>query len=162
MFTVLVRCAPFRRPAEFPSAARPGKRGTQLRPVTGRRGESSPASDVARAFRASPTANSVGARRRKESPVSALRTRDLSSHDLWERSLHRSRERRRVAAIHRKTAPRRKGVSLAISAALLTTPVLPSFAAARDLDGTAPTGDTGGGDPGRPVPPRSLLKFGMS
>ena len=90
--------------------------------------------------------------------MSALRTRDLASHDLWERSLHRSRERRRVAAIHRKNAPRRKGVSLAVSAALLTTPVLPGIAAAEGGSGPAPTGDTGGG--GRPVPPKSLLKFG--
>src|SRR4051794_4892721 len=116
-------------------------------------------SDVARAFRASPSANSVGARRRKESPVSALRSRDLASQDIWERSLLRSQERRRIAAIHRKSAPRRKGVSLAISAALLPTPILPSLAAAQSGGGPAPTGDSGD-DQGRPAPPKSLLKIG--
>src|SRR4051794_3922352 len=160
MDTGLVRCALVQKTSRVPVAARPGKRGTQMRPMSRAAGANRRDSDVARAFRASPSANSVGARRRKESPVSALRTRDLASHDLWERSLHRSRERRRIAAIHRKTAPRRKGVSLAISAALLTTPVLPSFAAARGLDGSAPTSGTGGDDLGRPAPPRSLLKFG--
>jgi murein DD-endopeptidase MepM/ murein hydrolase activator NlpD len=94
--------------------------------------------------------------------VSALRTRDLASHDLWERSLHRSRERRRITAIHRKNAPRRKGVSLAISAALLTTPILPSFAAAQSGGGPAPTSGTGPDDQGRPAPPKSLLKIGSS
>src|SRR5215208_3074785 len=159
----LVRC---RAQVDQPSLRRrhgPESGGPKCGRSHGRRGESSPSSDVARAFRASPTANSVGARRRKESPVSALRTRDLSSHDLWERSLNRSRERRRVAAIHRKTAPRRKGVSLAISAALLTTPILPSFAAAQSAGGgPAPTGDAGGDDQGRPAPPASLLEIGST
>src|SRR4051812_37097058 len=158
MDTGLVRCALVQKTSRVPVAARPGKRGTQMRPMSRAAGANRRDSDVARAFRASPSANSVGARRRKESPVSALRTRDLASHDLWERSLHRSRERRRVAAIHRKNAPRRKGVSLAISAALLTTPVLPSVAAAKNAGGPTPTSDTGGG--GRPAPPPSLLKFG--
>src|SRR3954468_5892667 len=155
MDTGLVRCALVQKTSRVPVAARPGKRGTQMRPMSRAAGANRRDSDVARAFRASPSANSVGARRRKESPVSALRTRDLASHDLWERSLHRSRERRRVAAIHRKTAPRRKGVSLAISAALLTTPILPGVAAAKGGSGPAPTGDTGGGG-GRPAPPKSL------
>jgi len=56
-------------------------------------------------------------------------TRDLASHDLWERSLERSRRRRVLAEDARKTISRRRNASLAVSAAMATTPVIPSVIA---------------------------------
>jgi len=50
--------------------------------------------------------------------------RDLSSFEVWEMSLERSRRRRELAAKHRKAAPRRKATATAIGAALLVSPLL--------------------------------------
>jgi len=72
--------------------------------------------------------------------------RDLACADLWERSLERSRRRREVAALHRKHAPRRKGVSLAMSAALLASPMVPLASAASGGNGSAPTEEPGSSD----------------
>ncbi|HEV2770958.1 MAG TPA: peptidoglycan DD-metalloendopeptidase family protein, partial [Solirubrobacteraceae bacterium] len=72
--------------------------------------------------------------------------RDLACADLWERSLERSRRRRDVAALHRKHAPRRKGMSLAMSAALLASPMVPMASAAGGGNGGAPTEETGSAD----------------
>ena len=56
-------------------------------------------------------------------------TRDLASHELWERSLERSRRRRVLAEDARRTISRRRNASLAVSAAMATTPVIPSVIA---------------------------------
>ncbi|MEA2353839.1 MAG: hypothetical protein QOJ14_2253 [Thermoleophilaceae bacterium] len=56
-------------------------------------------------------------------------TRDLASHELWDRSLDRSRRRRVLAEDARKTISRRRQASLAVSAAMATTPVIPSVIA---------------------------------
>jgi len=61
-----------------------------------------------------------------------LTERDLASAELWTRSLDRSRHRRDLAALSRRAAPKRKGASVALSAAVAATPVLPGLAAARD------------------------------
>ena len=97
----------------------------------------------------------MSALRTRPSVDNAVRRRDLASPDIWDRSLRRSRERRRVAEIHRRTAPRRKGVSLAVSAALLASPVIPRFASAHPGSGAgAPTEDTG--SPATPRAPKLL------
>ena len=56
-------------------------------------------------------------------------TRDLASVDLWEHSLDRSRRRRVLAEDARKTIARRKHASLAVSAAVAATPIVPSVIA---------------------------------
>ena len=97
----------------------------------------------------------MSALRTRPSVDKAICRRDLASPDLWDRSLQRSRERRRIAEIHRRTAPRRKGVSLAVSAALLASPVFPRFASAHSGSSVGtPTEDTGG--PGAPQAPKLL------
>ena len=76
-----------------------------------------------------------------------LAARDLASVELWERSLARSRHRRRLAEIGRKARRRRKSVSLALSAALAAGPVLPSgLAAAESSSGIAAAGGMDAGD----------------
>jgi peptidoglycan hydrolase-like protein with peptidoglycan-binding domain len=62
-------------------------------------------------------------------------TRDLASPELWRISLHRSLHRREIAALHRRHAPRRKGASLAVSAAVATAPIVPSLASAAGAAG---------------------------
>ena len=47
--------------------------------------------------------------------------RDLAAHDLWERSLERSRRRRVLAAQARREVGRRKGVSAAMATAMLAS-----------------------------------------
>ncbi|HEV2059911.1 MAG TPA: peptidoglycan DD-metalloendopeptidase family protein, partial [Solirubrobacteraceae bacterium] len=61
--------------------------------------------------------------------------RDLSSLDLWELSLERSRRRRELAARQRKAAPKTKGTAAAMSAALLASPILPTVSAAAQAGG---------------------------
>src|SRR5437660_1058527 len=56
-------------------------------------------------------------------------TRDLAPHELWELSQDRSRRRRVLAEDARKTISRRRNASLAVSAAMATTPVIPSVIA---------------------------------
>ena len=56
-------------------------------------------------------------------------TRDLASHEVWDRSLERSRRRRVLAEDARKSISRRRHASLAVSAAMATTPVIPSVIA---------------------------------
>ncbi len=58
--------------------------------------------------------------------------RDLSSPELWDRSLARSRQRRRLTEIARRARRRRKSASLAVSAALVAAPILPEGVAAAD------------------------------
>ncbi|HWK18924.1 MAG TPA: peptidoglycan-binding protein, partial [Solirubrobacteraceae bacterium] len=72
--------------------------------------------------------------------------RDLGSIELWERSLARARQRRRLAEVGRRARRKRKSVSLAVSAALVAAPVLPRLSAAAAAgSGSAVSGsvDTG-------------------
>ena len=57
--------------------------------------------------------------------------RDLAALELWEASLERSRQRRRLEAASRSHRQRRKGTSLAVGAAMLAAPVVPAFAGGR-------------------------------
>lgn len=68
--------------------------------------------------------------------------RDLASHEVWTRSLERSRYRRDHADIGRRSLGRKKRASVAISAAVLAAPALPNFAAGKSARG--PSGDTEG------------------
>jgi hypothetical protein len=55
--------------------------------------------------------------------------RDLSSTDLWHESLERSRRRRELSELARKHQSRQKGASLAVTAAMATTPIAPTLTA---------------------------------
>jgi murein DD-endopeptidase MepM/ murein hydrolase activator NlpD len=79
--------------------------------------------------------------------------RDLSSEQLWHRSLARSRQRRRLADDTRRRAPRRKGASLAVTAAMVVGPAAPTLAGAASGNEAATTGQTTPSDP-------VLLHFG--
>jgi murein DD-endopeptidase MepM/ murein hydrolase activator NlpD len=74
--------------------------------------------------------------------------RDLGSVELWQRSLARSRQRRRLMEIGRRARRRRKRVSLAVSAALAAGPVVPQSIAATEpgagADAAANTGPEDG------------------
>ena len=54
-------------------------------------------------------------------------TRDLSSTELWHDSLERSQRRRELSELARKHESRKKSASLAVTAAMATTPVAPTF-----------------------------------
>src|SRR5215212_2976778 len=58
-------------------------------------------------------------------------TRDLGRPEHWHRSLERSRRRRALAVAGRKASSRRKGASLALTAAVAAGPTLPSVALAK-------------------------------
>ena len=53
--------------------------------------------------------------------------RDLASTDLWHDSLERSQRRRELSEIARKHESRKKSASLAVTAAMATTPIAPTF-----------------------------------
>ena len=55
--------------------------------------------------------------------------RDLSSTDLWSDSLERSKRRRELSELARKHQSRQKSASLAVSAAMATTPIAPTLTA---------------------------------
>jgi peptidoglycan hydrolase-like protein with peptidoglycan-binding domain len=55
--------------------------------------------------------------------------RDLSSTDLWHESLERSKRRRELSELARKHQSRQKSASLAVTAAMATTPIAPSLSA---------------------------------
>ncbi len=75
--------------------------------------------------------------------------RDLGSVDLWDRSLARSRQRRRLAELGRRARRRRKSASLAVSAAIAAGPVIPPAVAAADAgSGTTAAGSTDLGNDG--------------
>jgi hypothetical protein len=80
--------------------------------------------------------------------------------ELWDRSVARSRHRRKLAELSRKHRRRRQSASLAVSAAVATTPILPSLAAADGAThGTAPgTGEGGSSQAGE----RTLLHEGST
>ncbi len=65
--------------------------------------------------------------------------RDLASVVLWEKSLYRSRQRRRLAEVGRKSRRRRKSASLATTAALAAVPVVPQTLAAAEGPGSNPS-----------------------
>jgi hypothetical protein len=53
--------------------------------------------------------------------------RDLSSTDLWYQSLERSQRRRELSELARKHQSRQKSASLAVTAAMATTPIAPTL-----------------------------------
>lgn len=69
--------------------------------------------------------------------------RDLGALELWDQSLERSRQRRRLEAASRSHRQRRKGTSLAVGAAMLAAPVVPAFA------GVSRSGGGSGGSSGQ-------------
>ena len=69
--------------------------------------------------------------------------RDLATLELWDQSLERSRQRRRLEAASRSHRQRRKGTSIAIGAAMLAAPVVPAFAGGSR--GGSPKGPSGQG-----------------
>ncbi len=90
---------------------------------------------------------------------SAASARDLGSPDLWERSLTRSRQRRRLDIIGRKSRRRRKSASLAVSAAMVAAPVLPQTTAAATADTGTPAPESVG--PGS-LPSHVVLRVGST
>ena len=57
----------------------------------------------------------------------AVSPRDLSSTQLWHESLERSQRRRELSELARKHQSRQKSASLAVTAAMATTPIAPTF-----------------------------------
>src|SRR3954451_11324881 len=69
--------------------------------------------------------------------------RDLAAAELWDQSLARSRQRRRLEQASRSHRQRRKGTSLAVGAAVLAAPVVPAFAGSSGrASGSSPSGAT--------------------
>jgi murein DD-endopeptidase MepM/ murein hydrolase activator NlpD len=66
--------------------------------------------------------------------------RDLAAGELWEQSLERSRQRRRLERASRSHRQRRKGTSLAVGAAMLASPVMPAFAGSAGKGGSRSSG----------------------
>jgi murein DD-endopeptidase MepM/ murein hydrolase activator NlpD len=64
--------------------------------------------------------------------------RDLAAVDLWDQSLVRSQQRRRLERASRSHRQRRKGTSLAVGAAMLAAPVVPAFASSSGRGGGSP------------------------
>ena len=61
--------------------------------------------------------------------------RDISSHELWQRSLRRSRHRREIAERTRRPRARRKAASVATAATMIATPAVPRTVGATDVPG---------------------------
>ncbi len=81
--------------------------------------------------------------------------RDLATLELWDQSLERSKQRRRLEAASRSHRQRRKGTSIAVGAAMLAAPVVPAFAGGSR--GGSPKGASGqGGRADTPVDTSSL------
>src|SRR4051794_29899568 len=90
--------------------------------------------------------------------------RDLSSVEVWEKSLERSRRRRVLAAQGRREMARRKQASAAVSAAMVVSPTAAAFAAA-GAGGGAGSGVAAASAANRaiaPGAPSSLLRAGSS
>ncbi|MDX6723593.1 MAG: hypothetical protein QOD73_1997 [Solirubrobacteraceae bacterium] len=85
--------------------------------------------------------------------------RDLATLDLWEQSLDRSRQRRRLIKASRSNRQRRKGTSLAVGAAMLASPVVPPLAGARGPS-PAPSADATSTFAAATPGPTELLAFG--
>src|SRR3954452_17928595 len=88
--------------------------------------------------------------------------RDLGSSDLWDASLQRSRHRRELAELTRKHAPRRKGASVALSAAVVAAPAAPAVAATVGHSGDAATPGAVDRTPDASVAAPILLKPGAT
>src|SRR3954471_17170885 len=89
--------------------------------------------------------------------------RDLSSVEVWEKSLERSRRRRVLAAQGRREMARRKQASAAVSAAMVVSPSAAPFAAAGNGPGSGSSGVAGASAANRaiaPGSPSSLLRVG--
>src|SRR4051812_2765807 len=89
--------------------------------------------------------------------------RDLSSVEVWEKSLERSRRRRVLAAQGRREMARRKQASAAVSAAMVVSPTAAAFAAAGSA--SAGSGVTTASPANRaiaPGAPSSLLRVGST
>lgn len=87
--------------------------------------------------------------------------RDLSSWELWDRSLERSRRRRELAEPVRRNAGRRKRASLALSAAMAASPVVPAVAGAM-TDARAAKNDGTATTPNSANPNHVVLSVGSS
>src|SRR5437764_9977611 len=74
--------------------------------------------------------------RRRSTPVYSY-SRDLTSEELWQRSLERSRRRRYLAPIIRKRQSRKRKASFAMTAVMAGVPTLPGFASADSMTGAA-------------------------
>src|SRR4051812_7739844 len=108
---------------------------------------------VARLPCASPSAHLVGANGKRETYVVDHRPsdldpyprhgRDLATLELWEQSLARSRQRRRLEHASRSHRQRRKGTSLAVGAAMLAAPVMPAFAGGSSRGSSSASGRSG-------------------
>ncbi|MEA2466449.1 MAG: hypothetical protein QOJ57_575, partial [Thermoleophilaceae bacterium] len=89
--------------------------------------------------------------------------RDLSSVEVWEKSLVRSRRRRVLAAQGRREMARRKQASAAVSAAMVVSPSAAAFAAAGNGPGSS--GVAGASAANRaivPGAPSELLRSGST
>src|SRR4051794_28371756 len=72
--------------------------------------------------------------------------RALATLELWEQSLARSRQRRRLEQASRSHRQRRKGTSLAVGAAMLAAPVMPAFAGGLSRGSSSASGRSGASD----------------
>src|SRR3954466_7614686 len=91
--------------------------------------------------------------------------RDLSSVEVWEKSLERSRRRGVLAAQGRREMARRKQAATAVSAAMVVSPTAAAFAAAGNGPGAGPPGVATASAANRaiaPGAPSSLLRSGST
>src|SRR3954470_13112515 len=92
--------------------------------------------------------------------------RDLSSPELWEDSLERSRRRRVLAAQGRREMNRKKQASAAVSAAMVMTQTAPAFAAALSGGGAGTRSKVAQSSPANraiaPAAPGVMLRFGST
>ncbi|HLY49351.1 MAG TPA: peptidoglycan-binding protein, partial [Solirubrobacteraceae bacterium] len=91
----------------------------------------------------------------------ARRSRDLGSVELWERSLARSRQRRRLLELNRRNRRRRKTISVAVTASVAGGPVLPpAVAAAESGPGVTTAAGIEPGAPSQTGSSRVVLEVG--
>src|SRR3954464_15223521 len=89
--------------------------------------------------------------------------RDLSSVEVWEKSLERSRRRRVLAAQGRREMARRKQASAAVSAAMVVSPSAAAFAAAGSAGGSSGVAAASAANRAiAPGAPSSLLRAGSA
>src|SRR5437764_10092702 len=97
--------------------------------------------------------------RRRSTPVYSY-SRDLTSEELWQRSLERSRRRRELAPIIRKRKARKRNASVAMTAVMAGVPTLPGFASADAMTGAAKKANRTARDHGYQVN-KVLLELGQ-
>src|SRR3954468_1829679 len=88
-------------------------------------------------------------------------SRDLTSEELWQRSLERSRRRRHLAPIIRKRQSRKRKASFAMTAVMAGVPTLPGFASADSMSGAAKNATRTASEHGYDAN-RVLLELGQS